>query len=223
MHWEHDQQHEREYQTAQLQEGQHHNNSSSVASGENRSLEDFADMSQERRESSTSENDGSMREDAEKDQDKNKVAFGPEMHHDESTAPNAFHRHTENEKTDSGNEAEDMDRHRRGNMRQKDADVAGEVDISVQMYRYLKHNDLKRKIVDLEQREHSFAIRQSWGDALRLREMKNELILLKNKNLFENRDLYIDEVIRKSGMEVIQAREELNNKRTKMSNTTLYR
>ncbi|OXU24216.1 hypothetical protein TSAR_001471, partial [Trichomalopsis sarcophagae] len=142
--------------------------------------------------------------------------------HADFTAPTAFVRHTENEKTDDHNAAEDMDRHRRGNMRQKDADVAGDADISVQMYRYLKHNDLKRQIVDLCKREHTFVIKQSFDDALRLREMRNELILLKNKNLYENQDLAIDEETRKAGLEVIAAREKLNEKRTKMRNTGLY-
>ncbi|XP_031782625.1 trichoplein keratin filament-binding protein isoform X2 [Nasonia vitripennis] len=70
--------------------------------------------------------------------------------------------------------------------------------------------------------EHTFVIKQSFDDALRLREMRNELILLKNKNLYENQDLAIDEETRKTGLEVIAAREKLNEKRTKMRNTGLY-
>ena len=107
-------------------------------------------------------------------------------------------------------------------MQQKEVDF-GDTDMSVQMYRYMKHNDLKHKISDICKREQLFVIKQRYDEALRLREMRNELILLMNKNIYQNRDLKIDDDIRQAGQRVIEAREELNNKRAKMSNSLMYR
>jgi hypothetical protein len=115
--------------------------------------------------------------------------------------------------------------HQRGNMQciSKPSNTNHFVDISIQMFRYLKHKDLKQKILDLHKREHIFIIKQCWGDALRLREMKNELVILKNKNLYENQDLQLDDETRQFGINMIENREKLIKKRVKMSNSMFYR
>lgn len=95
--------------------------------------------------------------------------------------------------------------------------------MSVQMYRYLKHNDLKRRIIDLCKREHFFVIKQCWDEALRLREMRNDITLLKNKNIFENVDLKMDEETRQYGLQVIKARDILNKRRIRLCNSLHYR
>lgn len=91
------------------------------------------------------------------------------------------------------------------------------------MFRLLKNNDLKRRILDLCQRENMACRRQSWDEALRLREMRGRLVLLKNKNLYENDDLNIEDHIKKSGLKNITALEKLLTTRHELCDVVLYR
>ncbi|XP_014208011.1 uncharacterized protein LOC106639077 isoform X2 [Copidosoma floridanum] len=93
---------------------------------------------------------------------------------------------------------------------------------TMRCYRYLKNNDLKTKILDLCKREQFAVAKQSWDEALRIREMRNELILLKNKNLYDNKDLDIDDEVRKSALKLIEMREDTRKKREKMCNYSMY-
>ncbi|XP_058789671.1 uncharacterized protein LOC131663329 [Phymastichus coffea] len=115
-----------------------------------------------------------------------------------------------------------MDQYERLSDYNKQTNYTERSDMSVQMYRYLKHNELKRRILDLCKRENLFVIKQCWSEALRLREMRNEMILLKNKNIFENLDLKINKEIRECGLQIIRTREALNKKRTKLCNFLFY-
>jgi hypothetical protein len=132
--------------------------------------------------------------------------------HNESAPMADYVPHTDN----------DLISHGRGNTEQKEADYAGTSDMSIQMYRYMRHNDMKRKILDLSEREDSYASKYCWDEALRLREMKNKLNLLKLINLFENHDLKIEEETRKVGLKVIEAIDKLNKQRANINNTNMY-
>lgn len=104
-----------------------------------------------------------------------------------------------------------------------DSVIAANPKLSLKMFRLLKNNDLKRKILDLCQREHMACRRQSWDEALRLREMRGRLVLLKNKNLYENDDLNIEDHIKKCGLNNIAAQEKLLKKRHELCDVILYR
>lgn len=82
-----------------------------------------------------------------------------------------------------------------------------EQNLSVQMFRYLAHNDLKRQILDLGQRELLACRKQWWSQALRLRDMRNRLELMREKNLYNTLDLHLDEESKKAGLGSIGLRE----------------
>lgn len=90
-------------------------------------------------------------------------------------------------------------------------------------YRYLKHMDLKAKILDLCRREQIHVVRQSWDEALRLRNMRNIFMHLKNKNLYECDDVDFDEEEKKAAQKIIDAGDALIVKRKNISNALLYR
>ena len=82
----------------------------------------------------------------------------------------------------------------------------GHQNLSVQMFRYLAHNDLKRQILDLGKRELMACKKHSWSEALRLRDMRNRLELLREKNLYNTLDLHLNDEAKKGGLASIELR-----------------
>lgn len=81
-----------------------------------------------------------------------------------------------------------------------------EQNLSVQMFRYLAHNDMKNQILDLGKRELLACRKQWWSQALRLRDMRNRLELMREKNLYNTMDLHLDEETKKIGLSSIELR-----------------
>ncbi|KAK0080448.1 hypothetical protein PV325_013942 [Microctonus aethiopoides] len=84
------------------------------------------------------------------------------------------------------------------------------------IFLYLTHNDLKRKISDLEVREHRAATKGLWEDALRLRDMKNRLELMREREIYQRDDLQIDPQTRQFVVDNIEKRKQLLEKRKKL-------
>ena len=98
-----------------------------------------------------------------------------------------------------------------------------EQNLSVQMFRYLAHNDLKRQILDLGQRELLACRKQWWSQALRLRDMRNRLELMREKNLYNTLDLHLDEESKKAGLTSIELRERRVTEREEVcQNSSIY-
>ncbi|KAK0080449.1 hypothetical protein PV325_013943 [Microctonus aethiopoides] len=83
------------------------------------------------------------------------------------------------------------------------------------IFLYLTHKELKRKIADLELKEQRASLKGRWDDALRLRDMKNRLELIREKELYQRDDLQIDLASRKSVVESIEHRERVLEEREK--------
>ncbi|KAK0167334.1 hypothetical protein PV327_004745 [Microctonus hyperodae] len=83
------------------------------------------------------------------------------------------------------------------------------------IFLYLTHKELKRKIADLEIKEQRASLKGRWDDALRLRDMKNRLELMREKELYQRDDLQIDLASRKSVVESIEHRERVLEQREK--------
>lgn len=92
------------------------------------------------------------------------------------------------------------------------------------IFLYLTHNDLKRKISDLEVREHRAATKGLWEDALRLRDMKNRLELMREREIYQRDDLQIDPQTRQFVVDNIEKRKQLLEKRKKLcTDSWMYR
>ncbi|KAK2581926.1 hypothetical protein KPH14_002379 [Odynerus spinipes] len=79
--------------------------------------------------------------------------------------------------------------------------------LSEKMYLYLTYKELKEKIDDLSKRELHACSRQRWDDALRLRDMKNELELIREKKLCNTQGLHMEEKLKKQILTNIEERE----------------
>lgn len=64
--------------------------------------------------------------------------------------------------------------------------------LPIQMVRYLANKDLKEQILNLSRREFQACRKQWWTQALRLREMKNKLELIKEQNIYNTLFSHMD-------------------------------
>ncbi|XP_076394213.1 uncharacterized protein LOC105662188 isoform X2 [Megachile rotundata] len=95
--------------------------------------------------------------------------------------------------------------------------------LSKQMFLYLTHNELKNKIEDLSIRESHACKKQCWDEALRLRDMRNRLELLREKKLYSIDNLELDEETKKLGLINIDKREnELAEREDACTDSTMY-
>ncbi|CAL7940248.1 unnamed protein product [Xylocopa violacea] len=95
--------------------------------------------------------------------------------------------------------------------------------LSKHMFLYLTHKELQTKIEDLTKREIQACNKHSWYDALRLRDMKNKLELIREKELYNTEDLDIDDESRKAGFINIYKREaELKEREKACVDMTMY-
>ncbi|XP_015117865.1 uncharacterized protein LOC107041703 [Diachasma alloeum] len=74
------------------------------------------------------------------------------------------------------------------------------------MLMYLTHQEVKKKIEDLENREMKAIHKQSWEEALRLKDMKNRLELFRDKQFYLRDDIKIDPELRQLALKSIEAR-----------------
>ncbi|KAG7206879.1 hypothetical protein KM043_000779 [Ampulex compressa] len=95
--------------------------------------------------------------------------------------------------------------------------------LSKQMFLYLTHKELKHKIEDLDRRELHACMKHNWDDALRLRDMRNRLELIREKRLYSTDDLHLDEDVRKLGLANIEKRsEELAGREDACTDSSMY-
>ncbi|XP_076235751.1 uncharacterized protein LOC143180103 [Calliopsis andreniformis] len=95
--------------------------------------------------------------------------------------------------------------------------------LSKQMFMYLTHKELKCKIEDLSRRESHACNKQYWDEALRLRDMRNRLELIREKELYDMKNLDLDEEVRKLGLLSIGKREtELAERENICMDSTMY-
>lgn len=95
--------------------------------------------------------------------------------------------------------------------------------LSKHMFLYLTHKELQTKIEDLVKREVQACNKHSWYDALRLRDMRNKLELIREKELYNTEDLDIHDELRKSVFINIYEREaELNEREKACVDMTMY-
>ncbi|XP_043685140.1 trichoplein keratin filament-binding protein-like, partial [Vespula pensylvanica] len=95
--------------------------------------------------------------------------------------------------------------------------------LSEKMYLYLTYKELKEKIDDLLKKEEHACNRQRWDDAIRLRDMKNELELIREKKIFNMKSLTMDEDIRDKALKNIEKRErELALRENACTDTSMY-
>ncbi|XP_047370180.1 protein PFF0380w-like [Vespa velutina] len=95
--------------------------------------------------------------------------------------------------------------------------------LSEKMYLYLTYKELKEKIDDLLKKEEHACNRQRWDDAIRLRDMKNELELIREKKIFNMKSLTMDEDVRDRALKNIDDRErELALRVDACTDTTMY-
>ncbi|XP_076224440.1 uncharacterized protein LOC143174598 [Nomia melanderi] len=99
----------------------------------------------------------------------------------------------------------------------------GDKNLSKQMFLYLTHNELKSKIEDFARRELHACNKHCWDEALRLRDMRNRLELIREKQLYNIDNLYLDEEVRKIGLMNIGKRAaELAERENICSDSTMY-
>ncbi|CAK9804517.1 hypothetical protein ANTQUA_LOCUS4123 [Anthophora quadrimaculata] len=99
----------------------------------------------------------------------------------------------------------------------------GDKNLSRQMFLYLTHKELKCKIEDLGKREMHACNKQYWDEALRLRDMRNKLELIREKKLYHLETLDIDEESRKLALVNIDKREaELTEREQVCMDSTMY-
>ncbi|XP_076641832.1 uncharacterized protein LOC143352823 isoform X2 [Halictus rubicundus] len=99
----------------------------------------------------------------------------------------------------------------------------GDKNLSKEMFLYLTHNELKTKIEDLSRRELHACNKQSWDEALRLRDMRNRMELIREKQLYNIDNLDLDEDVRKMALLNIRKREEeLAERESVCSDSTMY-
>ncbi|KAF3421102.1 hypothetical protein E2986_03885, partial [Frieseomelitta varia] len=99
----------------------------------------------------------------------------------------------------------------------------GDKNLSKQMFLYLTHKELKCKIEDLSRREMHACNKQHWDEALRLRDMRNKLELIREKKLYQVENLDLDEESRKLGLVNIDKREtELLEREKTFMDSTMY-
>ncbi|XP_046837428.1 uncharacterized protein LOC124432489 [Vespa crabro] len=95
--------------------------------------------------------------------------------------------------------------------------------LSEKMYLYLTYKELKEKIDDLLKKEEHARNRQRWDDAIRLRDMKNELELIREKKIFNMKSLTMDEDVRDRALKNIDERErELALRVDACTDTSMY-
>lgn len=100
----------------------------------------------------------------------------------------------------------------------------GDKNLSKQMFLYLTHNELKSKIEDFARRELHACDKHYWDEALRLRDMRNRLELIREKQLYNMDNLDLDEEVRKMGLLNIGKRAvELAERESICSDLTMYR
>ncbi|XP_066590120.1 trichoplein keratin filament-binding protein-like isoform X4 [Prorops nasuta] len=88
---------------------------------------------------------------------------------------------------------------------------------------YQLHKDMKGQIEDLARRELQACTRQNWTEALRLRDMRNKLELIRERELYNMENLELEERIRKTGLDNIEKRAvELESREKACTNTNLY-
>ncbi|KAK1131266.1 hypothetical protein K0M31_017554 [Melipona bicolor] len=99
----------------------------------------------------------------------------------------------------------------------------GDKNLSKQMFLYLTHKELKCKIEDLSRREMHACNKQHWDEALRLRDMRNKVELIREKKLYQVENLDLDEESRKLGLVNIDKREtELLEREKIFMDSTMY-
>ncbi|XP_074110786.1 uncharacterized protein LOC141534992 [Cotesia typhae] len=74
------------------------------------------------------------------------------------------------------------------------------------MVLYLMYNDLQKKIEDLEVKESRACLKHLWEETLRLRDMRNRLELLREKKIYQRRDLHIDPSSKEAALNNIEKR-----------------
>ncbi|KAI4502760.1 hypothetical protein M0802_001804, partial [Mischocyttarus mexicanus] len=95
--------------------------------------------------------------------------------------------------------------------------------LSKKMYLFLSYKNLKHQINDLLKRETHACNRQRWDDAIRLRAMKNELELIREKQIYNMKGLVMDEDIRDRALKNIEKREcELALRENATADTSMY-
>ncbi|CAK9826001.1 hypothetical protein ANTRET_LOCUS3918 [Anthophora retusa] len=101
--------------------------------------------------------------------------------------------------------------------------IPGDKNLSRQMFLYLTHKELKCKIEDVGKRELHACNKQCWDEALRLRDMRNRLELIREKKLYHLETLDIDEESRKLALVNIDKREaELSEREQICTDSTMY-
>lgn len=95
--------------------------------------------------------------------------------------------------------------------------------LSKKMYLFLSYKNLKSQIDDLLKRENHACDRQRWDDAIRLRAMKNELELIREKEIYNMKSLIMDEDVRDRALKNIEKREsELALRENAFTDTSMY-
>ncbi|XP_029052651.2 uncharacterized protein LOC114880613 [Osmia bicornis bicornis] len=95
--------------------------------------------------------------------------------------------------------------------------------LSKQMFLYLTHKELTNKIEDLTMKESHACKKQCWDVALRLRDMRNRLELLREKKLYSVDNLVLDEETKKLGLMNIDRREnELAEREDACTDSEMY-
>ena len=95
--------------------------------------------------------------------------------------------------------------------------------LSKQMFLYLTHKELTNKIEDLTVKESHACQKQCWDVALRLRDMRNRLELLREKKLYSVDNFIFDEKTKKLALMNIDKREnELAKREDSCTDSTMY-
>ncbi|XP_033302279.1 uncharacterized protein LOC117206768 [Bombus bifarius] len=95
--------------------------------------------------------------------------------------------------------------------------------LSRQMFLYLTHTELKSKIEDIQKKETQACNKHCWDEALRLRDMKNRLELIREKRMYHTENIDLDEESRRCGFDNIDKREaELLQREKVCTDSTMY-
>ncbi|XP_015593453.1 uncharacterized protein LOC107266923 isoform X2 [Cephus cinctus] len=76
----------------------------------------------------------------------------------------------------------------------------------VKKHRYLAHNEIKQLIEEMEERETAACRTHKWQEALRMHDMRTRLEFQRERELFDNLNLHLDDKSRQLGLASIEKR-----------------
>lgn len=95
--------------------------------------------------------------------------------------------------------------------------------LTLQMFRYLANKDLQEQILNLSKREYQACRKQWWTQALRLREMKNKLELIREQNMYNTLFSHMDRNTKKNERHKITEKSTIISEREKIcKNSSVY-